>query len=356
MRNRFTALSGAFALFFLTCCTNDDPEPMDPIVTGKTLTAAMGANMANQVYVDLSSGTLTSVAVNSWELAFEKSGNGLKTNSAKKVGVAFPATGDFDSVTSKEGLVFAYDSEDGELSETALAKWALNTPYVLDLGIDANGNVLGFRKFMITAKTGTSVSLRVAELDGSNATNLELSMGTENFTYVSLIDKKSVSVEPANWDLVLTAVSLRTGAPCGALGGGAKPGVNCDVYRLSTTALINSYAGVRAATDDPFASLSASDDPASERNQKNIEASNFGLLKIADYTALGPSAFGDAIGRGWLQILAPHSSGIYKVYDFMTYLVKDEEGHYYKLRFLAFKGGDNAENGYPTFEYELMNE
>ncbi len=350
------ALLSASVVLLGTSCVDDDPNPIDPIETGATLTAAMGANMANQVYVDLSEGTLSSVAVNTWEIAFENEGNGIRTNSAKKVGVAFPASTSFEEVTSTSGLVFAYDSEDGDLSTTALASWTINQPYVLDLGIDENGNVLGIKKFMITSKTSSAVSVIMADLAGTNETSLSINLGDGNFTYFSLISEKTVTVEPASWDFVLSAVSLRTGAPCVALGGGAKPGVNCDVYRLSTTASINSYAGVTAATDDPFSTMETNDDPASERNKQTIESSNFETLAISDYSDLGASASGNAIGRGWLQILAPHSNGIYKVYDFMTYIIKDEDGNFYKLRFLAFKGGDNAENGYPTFEYELMTE
>jgi len=355
MKNRLLALLSASIVFTFSSCSDNDPEPIEPIETGTTLTAAMGSNMANQIYVDLSEGTMTSVAVNSWELAFENNGNAIRTNSAKKVGVATPI-GSFEELSSTSGLEFAYDSEDGNLSTTALASWTTNQPYVLDLGIDGNGNVLGFKKFVITAKTAGSVSIRFADLDGSNEITSSISLGDGNFTYFSLINEETVTVEPASWDLVFTAVSLRTGAPCSVMGGGARPGINCDIYRLSATANINSYAGVMAATDDPFADMEATDDPTAERNQHSIAGSNFEILTIADYKALGASASANAIGRGWLQILAPHSNGIYKVYDFMTYIIKDVDGNYYKLRFLAYKGGDNAENGYPTFEYELLNE
>ena len=343
-------------LLFFGCDNDDDVEPTDEIETGATLTAAMGSDLVDQVYIDLSEGVMTSVAVNTWELAFENNGSAIKTNSAKKVAIAIPATTDFDEVTSDDDLVYSYDSSDGDLSATALDGWETNQPYVIDLGVDENGNALGIKKFIITATTSTTVSIQYAELDGSDAQSVDVELDGGDFTFYSLINSQTVEVEPANWDLVLTAVSVRTGAPCAAMGSSAVPGVNCDIYRLSASAITNTYQGVQVGVDNPFSELEEDDDPEAEINQQSIDSSNFDELGISDYNTIGASSSADAIGRTWLQILEPHSSGVYKVYDFITYIVKDVDGNYYKLRFLAYKGGDNAENGYPTFEYELLTE
>ena len=125
---------------------------------------------------------------------------------------------------------------------------------------------------------------------------------------------------------------------------------------LAASAVTNHYGGVKVATHDPYEGLEQNDDPDSEKNQKTITDSEYETLGLPDFTSLGSSDAGDAIGRSWLQILAPHSSGVYKVYDFITYIVNDQDGNYYKVRFLAYKGGNNAENGNPTFEYELITE
>ncbi|EPR65371.1 hypothetical protein ADICYQ_5580 [Cyclobacterium qasimii M12-11B] len=340
-----------------TNCVEDEPESdIKTIELGATLTASMGSDLSTQVYVNLSEALITDVPVNTWELAFENNGEAIRTNSAKKVAVTVPSEGSFDEVTSDQGLVYVYDAEDGDLSKTALAGWELNVPYILDLGIDQNGNTLGKKKLMITAHSSTGISIQYANLDGSGLITDTVVFDGGDFTFYSLISEQTVTVEPANWDFVLTGVSLRTGAPCAALGPGAVPGINCDVYRLSTTAMINHYNGVELAVDDPFADLEQNDDPTSEKNLKTIEDSNYELLTLNDYYSLGSSDAGDAIGRSWLNILTPHSSAIYKVYDFITYLVKDQDGNYYKVRFLAYKGGDNAENGNPTFEYARLEE
>lgn len=346
-----------FAIFLLTNCTEDDPTPqVDEIELGATLTASMGSDLSTQVYVNLSEGILTSVPVNTWEIAFENNGNAIKTNTAKKVAVTYVEGQSFDEISSDAGLVYTYDAEDGDLSNTALAGWEVNVPFILDMGIDQNGNTLGKKKVIITSHTATGATLQFANLDGSEFGNSDLTFGEGDFTFYSLISQETVEVEPENWDFVLTGVSVRTGAPCIALGGGAMPGINCDVYRLSAAALTNHYDGVEVAVDDPFASLELNDDPESEKNLKTIEDSNFNSLGMSDFYSIGSSTSGDAIGRSWLHILTPHSSGVYKIYDFITYLVKDQDGHFYKVRFLAYKGGENAENGNPTFEYELIEE
>ena len=209
---------------------------------------------------------------------------------------------------------------------------------------------------MITESTSSDVTIQYADLDGANAVTNTISHNTGNFTFFSLIDNQTVTVEPLNWDLVLTGVSVRTGAPCAALGPGAQPGINCDIYRLAASAITNYYNGVEVAKDDPFDDLEQNDDPNAEKNQKTVGDGNYEVLALPDFGTIGGSTAGDAIGRSWLQILQPHSAGVYKVYDFITYLVKDQDGNYYKVRFLAYRGGDNAENGNPTFEYELVTE
>ncbi|WP_245576584.1 HmuY family protein [Flexithrix dorotheae] len=350
----YLCLMLAVALF--TGCSEDDPNPGDSIQVGATLTAEMGSSLSKQIYVDLSEGSLYSVDVNTWELAFENNGSGIRTNTAKKVAVATPTEIEFDKVESDEGLVYKYDSEDGDLATTAFAGWQVNQPYIVDLGVDENGNALGKKKVMITASSATEVSIQYADLDGENAKSNVISLDAGDFTFFSLMDDKKVNVEPENWDIVLSGVTVRTGAPCAALGGGAQPGINCDIYRLTASAITNSYNGVEVAVDDPFKDLEQNDDPEAEKNQKSISDGNFESLNKAAFNSLGSTPAGDAIGRSWLQILQPHSSGIYKVYDFITYMVKDQDGNYYKVRFLAYKGGNNAENGNPTFEYKLITE
>lgn len=354
MRNQFYL--GLLTAMFLVGCGDDDPDPVDNIQLGATLTAEMGSDLSKQVYVNLSEGTLTSVDVNTWELAFENNGNAIRTNTAKRVAVARPTETDFADVTSDAGLAYAYDSEDGNLSTTAFAGWQANTPYIVDLGIDENGNALGKKKIMVTTTSSSSVSIQLANLDGSSEATSTISLGSGDFTFFSLMNDQTVTVEPENWDFVLTGISVRTGAPCVSLGPGAQPGINCDIYRLAASAMTNHYSGVEVAKDDPFASLEQSDDPAAEKNQKTIDDSNFEALALSDFNTIGGSTSGDAIGRSWLQILLPHSAGVYEVYDFITYIVKDQDDNYYKVRFLAYKGGDNAENGNPTFEYELITE
>lgn len=356
MKKRTITLFLLLTLFSFLGCDDDDGEITTGIETGSTLTAPMGSDLENQVYIDLSEGTMTSVAVNTWELAFENNGSAIRTNSAKKVCIAIPGSSDFDAVTSDDGLDYEYDASDGDLSETALVGWTTNQPYIINLGVDENGNDLGTKKFMITSASSSTISIQFADLDGSNKNSIDITLDDGNFTFFSLIDAQKVTVEPADWDIVLSAVSLRTGTPCTALGSSANPGVNCDIYRLGASAITNSYEGIEVAVDNPFSDLEDDDDPDAEINQKTIESSNYDSLFISDFNTLGATTAADAIGRTWLQILEPHSSGIYKVYSFITYLVKDTDGNYYKLRFLAYKGGDNAENGYPTFEYELLTE
>ena len=185
---RFLKLSyfGLFTLLLMMSCEEETPDPGPGVELGTTLTAEMGTDLSTQVYVNLSEGSLTSVAVNSWELAFENSGNAIRTNSAKKVAFATPAEDVFADVNSDAGLVYKYDSEDGDLSTTAFAGWEANKPYIVDLGVDANGNALGKKKIMITATSSTEVSIQFANLDGSDESTNTISLSSGAFTFFLL--------------------------------------------------------------------------------------------------------------------------------------------------------------------------
>lgn len=334
----------------LAGCANDHPfTPIDP--AEGNITAAVGDPAAHSVFVQLATGRVTRVPVESWDLAFESAhGRHVLINTGTKARVLDTGSTDFAAVTSTNAAdypgSYAFETIDGDLAKAAMGPNPVGRVFVLDLGADAAGAPLGYKKLQIEQYTpGSSVRLRYANPDGTDEQSRTIALsGAHDFTYFSLRAGHTATVEPERgaWDLVLTPVTVRTGPP------------HAPVYRTAVAALSSRYGGVRVAVDDPGEGLPQNDDPASARNQMGIEASRYATLSRADFMRLGPRDAADTIGRSWLQILQPHSAGVYKVYSFITYLVKDPHGRHFKLRFLSYVDPATGRNGTVQFEYRAL--
>lgn len=346
---------GAIALLVLaavTSCKKDEPfTPLEPIEG--TIVAEVGEELRSQIYLDLSEGTAITIPVNAWDIAFESDGGfTVKVNSAKKSGVWNTGQTDFNAITAPSTTpgAFKFDSAADELGGTAIGAWGNNgvsekRVYVIDLGLNPPSSTtgIGYKKFIIEGFAHDTYTLRYANLDGTEEHTVEIPVNkNKNYTYYSLQTDAVVEIEPdkGKWDLLITGYTRP--------GGGPPP----FSFVISVGALVNTYGGVRVAVDNPGKDLAATDDPEAPINTFPSSNSRYEEITVADYTS--QEALDDqlAIGSDWYQILQPHRDGNYKVYDWKTYIVKDVDGRYFKMRFIAYKGGPNITTGYPTFEYQ----
>jgi hypothetical protein len=63
----------------------------------------------------------------------------------------------------------------------------------------------------------------------------------------------------------------------------------------------------------------------------------------------------DEIGYDWKDVTGDVTSGniSYVIIEGLNYIIRDQEGFYYKLRFISFYNNE-GEKGYPTFEYQKL--
>ncbi|MBB3701279.1 HmuY family protein [Flammeovirga yaeyamensis] len=352
-----TTIFSSLLLLSLFSCNNDDDTNTtipDDNVDSKIITAELTGQLSHEVYVDLNTGETVTSEVNTWEVAFDQNGT-IISNSGKKVALAMPVETDFDAINeeSAQGLQLYYDDESADKTLTAWNKngFELNTPYILDLGIDGLGKSLGFKKFIISENSSSQAVIKFADLNGENEQTTTVEKGS-GFVYFSMIENKVNEVEPANWDIVLKPVTVRTGAPCFTMGDAAMPGINCDIMRLNASVIINQNGSVKGAKTSNYPDLEPNDDPEHEINLLTIEDSNFEEITPSTVGDLEMTTQGNLIGKEWFHIQTPHRDGVYKVYSHITFVVNDEEGNNYKLRFLTYS--KDGQNGYPTFEYQLI--
>ncbi|MDW8849177.1 HmuY family protein [Flavobacterium sp. MMLR14_040] len=316
-----------------------------------------GPTEPNQVFVDLSSGKMTAVPRVSWDLGFY-SGTDFRViiNHTVRMTAKETTSVNIDEVQAEDetmlvngsGSTTQIDDPAGDITKTAIAVISAtdadNKVYVINMGSNpgtvdpkvgsegtGTGPSRGWKKVRIL-RSGNDYKVQYADLAATTHEEIIVSKNVAyNFTFLSLLDKKTVSVEPqkTQWDISFTSFTNTTPTPTGGLApynfadfvlnnlkGGAK------AYQVLTTAF----------TYDAF-TLANVDNAKFTDDQRNIGSNWRGTVSGTDANGNPTSGFAARSDR--------------------FFVVKDPAGNVYKVRFTA---GVNAagERGYPTFQYAIL--
>ncbi len=315
-----------------------------------------GPTQPNQVFVDLSSGKMTAVPRVSWDLGFY-SGTDFRViiNHTVRMSAKQTTSVNIDEVQAEDetmlvngsGSTTQVDDPAGDITKTAIATIsatdAENKVYVINMGSNpgttdpkigsegtGTGPSRGWKKVRIL-RSGNDYKVQYADIASTTHSEIIVSKNAAyNFTFLSLLDKKTVSVEPqkTQWDISFTSFTNTT-----SFGTGLVP------YNFADFVLNNVKGGAKtyqvlttAFTYDAF-TLANVDNTKFTDDQRNI-GSNW----------RGTTGGTDANGN-------PVSLFVAKTDRF--FVVKDPAGNVYKVRFTA---GVNAagERGNPTFQYTIL--
>ena len=362
MNNKFfNALFLTIVLVF-SSCSSDDTSSSDPIkivIEGASAAPEVGGpNQQNQVYVDLSTNTTTSIQRDSWDLGFYSGSDfRVKLNGSIYMATAALSATDIDAINSSNEDVqdlqpqvavgtfqaenTAYvDAPNGNISETAIAEISDNDSenyvYILNLGFEVgtetpetgsvsiSGNERGWKKIRIL-KNGDNYILQYADLDATTHKEITISKTNDyNFTFFSFNTESVVSVEPAstNWDLnftVFTNEIPRYGS-----------------YGYSDYITNNILSNVGTYTVDTEVDTELSYD-------------TFTLADVINADLINNDQ--RSIGSSWRNGGGPGTQPSLK--DNVFYIISDTDGNLYKLKFLAMTN-ESGERGYPEFVYSLL--
>lgn len=310
--------------FFASC-----EKPEDPITpaTVQAQTAILGDAYQYQEYYNI----LTNQFVLNqehfdWDLSFESAENGkfIFLNSSNFIFVRNAGKVAFETVTDTNYTSdWAYDFPTGETHRTAFGHWfnadktSKNNVYIVDQGKDINGLDIGYFKMQILNVNNTEYIIRTARLDNSEDQTITISKNPDKrWVQYKFGENTKAEKEPdsENWHLLFSQYT------------------DYDITDLGDTI---SYL-VRGAL----------------LNQNNIEVVlvdnvPFQNIDINLVPQLEFSSHFNAIGYDWKYF--SFDIGIYTVKDGMSYVIKEKNGTYFKLRFLGFYD-DNGDKGYPSFE------
>lgn len=367
----------------------DGPDPAPaPIPEDKLIEAGKayplspgvgGPNEPNQVYVDLSSGKMTSVRRDTWDLAFY-CGDDFRVILNASIAMTVketPSTDIHKFVAPDDKILFSDDpklpsqklvtdhliddprgilQEEKELEGTGTAiariseKEEENKVYLLNRGneistttpevggINLQGAHRGFMKIRIK-RSGNGYELSYAKNDElKDIKTVTISKDPEyNFVFLSLTTGQKVQVQPKkkNWDLCFSPSTSWFSTQKEKIG---SPSNSATFF---PDMIISNLHGQTKATI--FAS---SDKSEEKRNAEYTAYTKEKALKIDFSKERYNSQM--VIGRNWRD-----NQGGALIRNELYYLIKDGDGNYFKLKMLAMKN-DKGERGYPSFEYELL--
>jgi hypothetical protein len=331
-----------------SCFKKDDkvvlPPPGNLTYGGVSL---VGPSYINQVYFQLSSANTVSNDHTKWDLAFESTANGyhIWINGGNQCLAAnLGSASAFNSIKDTTGAYWRWDTPSWNADSTAIGNWTIfssppssssnpiNTHfldyrvegvsesgvYIIDRG-PAFASTDRFWKIIFTGVSETAYSIQYAKLDGSSLDSMTINKNSNyNYIYFSFDNNgQIVNEEPPknNWDLLFTRYRFIFYHP--------------TIPYLVEGVLINPY-NTRVSVDstEAFGDI------------------NYQFAKTLTYTTAR-----DCIGWDWKTYT--FSAGHYTVKPYLNYLIIDQNGLYWKLKFQGYYNSQGIE-GYPTFEYQRL--
>lgn len=320
---------------------------------GAALAAEVGgALQPNQVYVDLSSGAMTTAPRVSWDLGFY-SGTEFRVaiNGSVKMAAKQLETTDIDLVQEEDltmiiaqgqGVANQIDNPNGLITGTAISAIsdndADNKVYLINMGSNpattppavgsegsGSGSSRGWKKVRIL-KSGNDYKVLYADINATTHQEITITKNAAfNFTFFSFANGV-VNVEPQKnqWDLNFTTFTN--------LLGGTTP------YYFPDFVVTNLKGGAKAY----------------QVMNTDFTYDNFTLANVVN------ASFTDNqtnIGSNWrsTSVTGPNGTPVsqFVLRTDRFFVIKDPAGNIYKLK---FTGGANetGERGYPTFQYALV--
>ncbi|WP_431242981.1 HmuY family protein [Flavobacterium sp. P21] len=298
---------------------------------------------------------MTTAVRNSWDLGFY-SGSDFRVvlNSSVKMAAKQLTTTNIDEVQVTDetmiisqgtGIATQIDDPTGDITKTTIAAVSVtdadNKVYLLYLGNKpvatapalgkegaVGGDARGWKKIRVL-RSGSDYKVQYADITSTTHEEIVISKNSAyNFTFLSLIDKKVVSVEPQKnqWDLNFTTfINIIPGTT-------PTPYFYPDFVTSNLNGNAKAYQVLTSAFTYEAFTLANVDNTKFTADQRNI-------------------------GSNWRGTSVTGADGI-PVSQFVLrtdrfFVIKDPAGNVYKLK---FTGGAKAdlERGHPSFQYTLL--
>lgn len=316
------------ALGFTSCFQEEEMVPPHEEGDLETGQAPMGVNYGNQVFFDLKQNRVASSnIISTWDLSFESSGGGwnIRLNSSKFMLAGNTYSTGFGDEIDRNQVEMRFDPSDGNPDSTAFGNWyqvngdstwSRREVYLVDRGMNENDKLLGSKKVQLEI-LGDDYMVRFSNLDNSGDTTVLISRDPARERVYFSFEKGKVEVAPATgaWSLLFAKYTTMLVTDEG------------DDYPYLVAGVLLNPGGVTATLDTIH---------------------DFLEMQLADTIDLELTSRADVIGYEWKYY--NFDEGFYTIEPGLSYVIRDRDGLYYKLRFVDFYN-DLGEKGYPSFEF-----
>jgi len=330
MLNKFLNTILAMTILFPIISCEQAETALSPPTPGNvnTVQITIGYPYINQVYYNCKENKVISTNTKyNWDLAFYSNKNTnpnsndstciVKLNYAKGMLASNLENYEITDNIEIKDINWQWDNSNGDLNQTVIN--TQNT-YIINRQYDENSNHLGYYLFKVI-----EINNNIIKVKFRNTTNEQLFISeiilneNKNFTHFSFNNNgTTIEIEPYKntWDLLFTNYQHKFD--------------NLPLPFVITGCMINRYAGVTIAED----TLNTFD---------NIQLSDtINYSFISDY---------DVIGYDWK--VRNSSDNSFKIDTTIKYIIRNNEGLFFKLRFIDFYNSQ-GEKGYPKFEIQKL--
>lgn len=323
----------AWVVLFSSCFKEDRPIVLPEAPGSSVETVFLGSEYQNQLFYNLSRLDYVQRDIRDWDLAFDCRTDSFKvvTNYGRDIFVARTQLHDLTSLTQSfnhRDFDWLYDFPSGVLDSNAFGNWKAehgsSTPYYLiDMGRRLPQEERYYYVRVVEANPD-SYTLHIGllfENGSSDPTVLTWPRNpSQTYTYVNLRTQQVMTdFEPPknDWDILFTRYRHIFYI---------EPNPELPFPYLVTGALLNPY-NTQVAIDS---------------------VTPFHDIDLDFCTRQTYSTSPDAIGYAWKDFDFSVTF-TYSINSLKTYIVKNQHGQYYKIRFLDFYN-ENRLRGYPKFE------
>lgn len=325
------------AVLVLSSCFKEKPyaPPADTGV-GQTAIIPMGPEYLNQYYYNLETNKVVSNNPRlAYHLMFDCAADkfNIWMNTSMFMSVLETDKTSFAEVNLQDSIGKDWRYEYGAFNSdsNAIGQWwqsgsgepvSKNKIYILSLGVNNDGELLGFVKLRINDFSNSAYSITYQNFGSTDSVTFTIAKDASgNYTYLSFASNVGVvsGIEPAkpDWDLCFTRYSV-----------GFYNVLGVSFLPYLVTGVLTNPAHTTAYMDSTVA---------------------FDSITIANFDFSRLQTRRDAIGFEWKRYSGFTETGSYSMNPQYIYYIKTDEDKFYKLRFLEFS--KDGVRGYPTFEY-----
>lgn len=325
-----------FLLLLLTSCFKKDDPVVLPVGGSEINSCYMGPNYENQMYFDLGTNTFQQRQLSDWDLCFESTddGKGIFINSGKNIIVRKIGLYNLNETFASDTAFFKkypelVDASNGKIATSAIGDWAgyqlpdgrggtIYGIYIIELRYLSGAD--RYRRLQITGTNDSEFSCLINNLNSINGNVTIIPKNkTQNFTYFSFKNGGEIvhNAEPnkESWDIEFTQYKT-------------------IITKNTPVPLLYQVKGVFSNPNKVTVGID------STNKFEDITANSISSLWFSNDR--------DAIGYEWKSY--DINKGLYTVNSKINYIIKDTEGHIYKLRFLDFYDKMKV-SGNPKFEF-----